>query len=229
MNSPNLPRPKNSVYTRYIKRVLDIFLSLIAIIILSPVYIIIYILELVYHGTPAIYKTQRPGLNCKLFCLYKFRSMTNKRDQNGDLLPEEDRLTKFGYFLRRFSLDELPELINILRGDMSIIGPRPLLTEYLPLYTERHMLRHCVRPGLACVRIHEKESDNSWTWAEQFENDIYYIEHMSFLLDVKMVLAVLKAAVKGSEERSLANRVTFNSENLYEKRSRSEIEKDTEV
>ncbi len=213
--------PNNS-YTRTGKRTLDIFLSGLAIICLSPLLMLVYVLELHFHGKPAIYKTRRPGKDGKIFELYKFRSMTNERDKKGLLLPESQRLTKFGIFLRKTSLDELAGLFNVLKGDMSIIGPRPLLIEYLPLYNERHSKRHLVKPGLACVRIMPSES-KTWTWGEQFENDIWYIEHLSFITDLKMVFAVFKEAVKGADYRAYDTRVGFNGKNLDETRGRDEI------
>ena len=212
----------NSFYARYIKRIFDICLSGLALLVLSPVFLIVYILEIIYHGHPAIYKTKRPGKDEKIFMLYKFRSMTNKTDDNGELLPEDKRLTKFGLLLRKTSIDELPELINIFKGDMSIIGPRPLLVEYLPLYSKRHLMRHAVRPGLACVRIMPSDS-KTWTWGEQFENDIYYIEHISLITDIRMIIAVIKEVFKGSDYRASDTRVPFDGTNLYETRSKQEM------
>jgi len=217
-----IPKVPRNFYTIIGKRMLDILFSGIAIIMLIPVFLITSVLELVFHGCPIIYKTKRPGKNGKVFSLIKFRSMTNERDEDGLLLPENERLTKFGLFLRRTSIDELPELINILKGDMSIIGPRPLLVEYLDLYTPRHAARHNVRPGLACVRIMPSDS-KTWTWGEQFENDIYYIEHMSFITDVRMILAVIKEVLKGAEYRACDTRVPFDGTNLDETRNKDEI------
>ena len=221
-NSEKIPVVSNSFYAKYIKRLLDIVLSGIAIICLSWLYLIVIVLELIIHGRPVIYKTRRPGKDGKIINLYKFRSMTNERGEDGMLLPEEERLTKFGLFIRKTSIDELPELINIIKGDMSIIGPRPLLIEYLPLYSDRHAMRHAVRPGLACVRIMPSDS-KTWTWREQFENDIFYIEHISFLTDVRMVFAVIKEVIKGSEYRANDIRVPFDGKNLDETRSKLEI------
>ena len=185
--------------------------------------LVICIFELIFHGSPVIYKTKRPGKDSKIFELYKFRSMTNAKDENGVLLSENKRITKFGLFLRRTSIDELPELLNIIRGDMSIIGPRPLLTEYLPLYSQRHAMRHSVRPGLACVRIMPSDS-KTWTWREQFENDIYYIKHVSFVTDVRMIFAIIKEVIKGCDYRANDTRVPFDGTNLDETRSKHEIE-----
>ncbi len=218
-----LPKPKRSFYSLFLKRVFDFCLSLLALICLSPFLIIVCILELVYHGRPVLYKTKRPGKDGRIFYLYKFRSMTNARDDQGMLLPEDKRLTKFGQFLRRTSIDELPGLLNILKGDMAIIGPRPLLVEYMNLYNERHAMRQSVRPGLALARLIDKDS-KTFTWREQFENDIYYIEHISLLIDIKMIVGVFLEAIKGSEYRTNDTRVPFDGNNLDETRSKEELE-----
>ena len=172
------------MYARYIKRFLDLILSLLALIILMPVMIVIYILVRIKLGSPAIFKQQRPGKNEKIFTLYKFRTMTDKKDENGNLLPDEQRLTKFGKILRSTSLDELPELFNILKGDMSIVGPRPLLVEYLRLYNEEQRHRHDVRPGL--TGFAQVNGRNSISWEEKFRDDIKYIENISFITDIKI-------------------------------------------
>ena len=196
--SEKMPKVRKTLYTICIKRFFDVFLSGIAIVILSPLFVIIGTLELVFHGYPILFAQERPGYRGKLFKLYKFRSMTNKKDKNGNLLPGNQRLTPFGKFIRKFSLDELPELFCILKGDMSIIGPRPLLPEYLQYYTKRHKMRHAVRPGFACVPLKPMKT---WSWNDQFENDIWYIENCSFLVDVKMVFAVAREAITGAEYR----------------------------
>ena len=206
-----MPKVRRSVYTIFIKRVLDILLSGLAILVLSPLLLVIAILELVFHGRPVLFAQERPGLHGKIFKVYKFRSMTNETDEDGNLLPEEQRATKFGRFIRRFSLDELPELFCIFTGKMSIIGPRPLLVRYLPLYTPRHMMRHEVRPGFACVPL---KPIKTWTWNDQFENDIWYIEHCSFLVDVKMLFAVAREAIVGADYRVSGIREEFNGVNL---------------
>lgn len=223
MIKEELPKVKTTFYTKYLKRLLDIILSGSTILALSPILLAVYILELHFHGKPAVYKTKRPGKDGKIFELYKFRSMTDERGEDGYLLPESQRLTKFGYFLRKTSIDELAGLFNVLKGDMSIIGPRPLLIEYLPLYNKRHAMRHAVLPGLACERIIPTDS-KTWTWREQFENDIYYIENISLLTDIKMVFAVLKAVIRGAEYRANDTRVPFNGKNLDEVRSKDEVE-----
>lgn len=208
----NMPKVKRTIYTVVIKRVLDVILSGLALIILSPLFLIISILEIIYHGHPILYAQERPGIHGKSFKIYKFRSMTNETDENGNLLPGEQRLTSFGRFIRRFSLDELPELFCIFIGKMSIIGPRPLLVRYLPLYTPRHMMRHEVRPGLACVPL---KPIKTWSWNDQFENDIWYIENCSFITDVKMIFAVAREALAGSEYRVGDTRSEYNGDNLY--------------
>lgn len=221
-----LPEPPNTFYANRGKRWIDCLLSCVALIVLSPFLLVICILQLTFHGRPIVYKTLRPGLNGELFTLYKFRSMTNERDEDGLLLPEERRLTSFGRFLRKTSIDELPSLVNIAKGDMAIIGPRPLLREYLDLYSARHACRHKVRPGLACVRLNEEAATSAatWTWGDQFENDIYYVEHVSFFMDVKMIKAVASEALRGSKYRADDTRVPFDGENLSEKRSKLECE-----
>ena len=208
-----IPCDKNTFYTRYIKRILDILLSAVAIIILSPIFLVVSILEIFIHGVPIFYVQERPGLNEKIFKLYKFRSMNNKKDKEGKLLPGAQRVTPFGKFLRRFSLDELPELFCILSGKMSIIGPRPLLPMSLPFYSKRHHMRHSIRPGLACVPLKPMKT---WSWNDQFENDIWYVENVSFIIDVKMVFAVIREAIAGSEYRVDDTRGEFDGTNLYE-------------
>lgn len=215
-----LPNVRKTIYTVIIKRLLDILFSGFAILILSPIFIILIVLELVIHGTPVFYSQERPGIHGKIFKIYKFRSMTNEKDENGELLPGEQRLTPFGRFIRRFSLDELPELFCIFLGKMSIIGPRPLLVKYLPLYTNRHMMRHEVRPGFACVPLKPMKT---WTWNDQFENDIWYIENCSFLVDVKMIFAVLREAIAGSKYRVDDTRNEYNGGNLYSDAKHEEI------
>ena len=220
-----LIKKSKSFYVVVIKRSFDFMASLLALLILSPLLLIVIILEMIIHGFPVFYKTKRPGKNGKIFNVYKFRSMTNKRDSEGHLLPEKDRLTKFGIFLRKTSIDELPELINILKGDMAVIGPRPLLVEYLDFYNDRHKLRHLVRPGLTCARIVPSNS-NTWTWGEQFENDLYYIEHLSLATDIKTFFAIVKEVFKGSEYRANDTRPPFNGHNLDDTRSKDELSPD---
>lgn len=218
----HLPKVKKTFYSVVIKRALDIIFSGLGLIILSPILLIVSILELIFHGQPIIYCTKRPGKNGKFFNMYKFRSMTNERGKDGYLLPEKKRLTKFGYFIRKTSIDELPGLINILKGDMSIVGPRPLLIEYMKYYNPRHAMRQAVRPGLTLERI-TKTNSKTWTWREQFENDIWYIEHISFITDVKMIFAIIRAVFRGSEYRASDTRMPFDGTNLDETRRRNEV------
>jgi len=178
------------IYRKCIKRPMDFILSLIAIIVLSPVMFILALLVRIKIGSPIIFTQERPGLNDKIFTLYKFRTMTDKKDENGNLLSDEKRLTKFGKFLRSTSLDELPELLNILKGDMSIIGPRPLLVQYLPLYNEHQKRRHEVRPGLSGLA--QISGRNSLSWEEKFRLDVEYVDNISFIGDFKIILRTLK-------------------------------------
>ena len=206
-----MPVVRKTIYTTVIKRMLDILLSGLAIAGLSPLFLILSVLELICHGSPILFAQERPGLHGKIFRLYKFRSMTDARDENGELLPGEQRLTTFGRFLRKYSLDELPELFCIFTGRMSIIGPRPLLVKYLPLYSERHRMRHAVKPGFACVPL---KPIQTWSWQDQFENDLWYVEHCSFSVDVRMVFAVLREAIVGSKYRVNDTRSEFSGDNL---------------
>lgn len=178
--------PSSSIYRKFIKRPMDFILSFIAIIVLSPILIIVGILVKFKLGSPVLFKQKRPGLNEKIFTMYKFRTMTDEKDENGELLPNHMRLTKFGKILRATSLDELPELFNILYGDMSIIGPRPLLIEYLPLYNEKQKHRHDVRPGLSGIA--QVNGRNAISWEEKFDYDIEYVENISFLIDLVLIV-----------------------------------------
>lgn len=175
----------NRLYRNYIKRILDVLLSGTGIVLLSPVYLILWVLVRSKLGTPVLFKQDRPGKNEKIFKLYKFRTMTDARDENGNLLPDEVRLTSFGKTLRATSLDELPELFNILKGDMSLVGPRPLLVKYLPLYNEFQRHRHDVTPGLTGWA--QVNGRNTISWEDKFEKDVYYVEHLSFWLDLKIL------------------------------------------
>lgn len=173
------------MYRNGVKRFLDFMLSLMGIIVLSPILLILWILVRVKLGSPVLFHQERPGRNEKIFKLYKFRSMTDERDEQGNLLPDEVRLTKFGKVLRSTSLDELPELFNILKGDMSLIGPRPLLVRYLPYYTDEERHRHDVRPGL--TGLAQVNGRNALGWEDRFCYDLYYVEHLSFLIDLKII------------------------------------------
>ena len=182
------------MYAKYIKRILDLILSLMALIVLMPLMIIIGILVRINLGSPIIFKQKRPGKNEKIFTLYKFRTMTDKRDIDGNLLPDEYRLTKFGKFLRSTSLDELPELINIIKGDMAIVGPRPLLVEYLPYYPEEEKHRHDVRPGL--TGLAQVNGRNAISWEEKLKYDTEYIKKISFYSDLKIIFKTIKKTIK---------------------------------
>lgn len=179
---------------KYIKRILDIISSLLAIIILSPLIAVTAVLVKTKLGSPVLFKQERPGKDEKIFTLMKFRTMTDERDENGELLPDEVRLTKFGKFLRSTSIDELPELFNILKGDMSVIGPRPLLVQYLPYYTEEERHRHDVRPGLSGLA--QANGRNNVTWEEKFAWDIKYVNEMSLILDINILLKTVFNVLK---------------------------------
>lgn len=178
-------KPNGNIYEKYIKRLMDFSLALLAIVILSPVLLIVGVLVRIKLGSPVIFRQKRPGLNEKIFTLFKFRTMTSEMDENGELLSDEIRLTKFGQFLRSTSLDELPELINILIGNMSIVGPRPLLIQYLTLYNEHQRHRHNVRPGLSGLA--QVNGRNAISWEDKFNIDVEYVNNVSFLGDMKII------------------------------------------
>lgn len=182
------------MYRHFIKRLLDICLSGMALILLSPVLLVVAVLVRTKLGSPVLFKQERPGKNEKIFTLYKFRTMTDEKDEKGQLLPDEVRLTSFGKMLRSTSLDELPELINIFKGEMSIIGPRPLLVKYLPLYNEEQKHRHDVRPGL--TGLAQINGRNAITWERKFEYDVEYVKNLSFALDCKIFFETIKAVLK---------------------------------
>lgn len=185
-----MKKRKAGVYERYLKRVFDFILSLIAIIVLSPVMLIVALLVRVKLGSPVIFKQPRPGKDEKIFNMYKFRSMSDARDEEGNLLPDKDRLTKFGKVLRSTSLDELPELFVILKGEMSIVGPRPLAVKYLPYYTEEEKRRHSVLPGL--TGLAQINGRNNLSWEERFAYDIKYVDNITFINDMKIILMTAK-------------------------------------
>lgn len=195
-----------SFYKNIIKRPLDFLLALVAFIIFSPFLLITAVMVRVKLGSPVLFKQERPGLNERIFTLYKFRTMKDLRDEKGELLKDKDRLTPFGKALRASSLDELPELMNIIKGDMSIVGPRPLLTAYLPLYNEEQKKRHLVRPGL--TGLAQVMGRNALTWNEKFALDIEYVNHITFLKDVKIIgktvkQVFLKDGINMSEEEPM--------------------------
>ncbi len=185
---------KKGVYEKYIKRPQDFICGTCGFIVLSPVMLITAILVRTKLGSPIIFKQERPGLDGKVFKLYKFRTMTDQKDENGNLLPDDVRLTKFGKMLRSTSLDELPELINIIKGDMAVVGPRPLLVSYLPLYNEHQARRHEVRPGFTgYAQVHGR---NSITWEDKFDKDVYYVDRISFIMDWSIIFQTIKTVVK---------------------------------
>lgn len=180
-------------YEKYIKRLLDIVLSGAALVILSPVLLITAVLVRIKLGSPVMFTQERPGKDEKVFKLHKFRSMTDARDASGNLLPDKERLTRFGAKLRSLSIDELPELWDIFRGKMSIVGPRPLLVKYLPLYNEEQRHRHDVRPGLTgWAQVHGR---NLTSWEERFEYDVEYVNNISFALDVKIIIMTIRCVL----------------------------------
>ena len=181
------------MYKHFFKRLIDFILSLLALIVLSPILLIVALLVRTKLGSPVIFKQERPGLNEKIFTLYKFRTMTDAKDEQGNLLPDEIRLTKFGKLLRSTSLDELPELFNILKGDMAIVGPRTLLVRYLPLNNEHQKHRHDVRPGFTGWA--QCNGRNAISWEEKFDLDVYYTKHVSLLLDIKIILKTVKVVL----------------------------------
>ncbi len=202
------------VYEKFFKRPIDIVCALLALTLFSWLYIILAILVRVKLGSPILFKQARPGEDEKIFNLYKFRTMTDEKDENGNLLPDEVRLTKFGQFLRKTSLDELPEAINILKGDMSVVGPRPLLVEYLDRYNDEQKRRHEVRPGLSGYA--QVNGRNSVTWEDKFKMDVHYVDNITFLGDVKIIFqTVFKSFIKQegiSSETSATMEVFMGSE-----------------
>ena len=181
------------MYAKYVKRMLDFLIALVGLAVASPILLIVAVLVRTKLGSPVLFTQERPGKDEKIFKLYKFRSMSDARDEQGNLLPDKDRLTPFGKMLRATSLDELPELFNILKGDMSLIGPRPLLVSYLPWYTEREQLRHTVRPGL--TGLAQVSGRNSLVWDKRLEKDVEYVEHLSFMMDLKILFMTVKKVV----------------------------------
>lgn len=182
------------MYKLFFKRVIDIFFSFIFILLFWWLYIVVAILVKKKLGSPVLFKQKRPGLNEKIFIMYKFRTMIDKKDEKGDLLPDKDRLTKFGKFLRSTSLDEIPELWNVLKGEMSLVGPRPLLVQYLSKYTKEEKRRHEVKPGITgWAQINGR---NNTTWSDRFKNDVYYVENFSFLLDMKIIIQTFLKVIK---------------------------------
>ena len=205
----------NGLYNKYIKRILDILISLTFIVLFSWLYLILVILVRIKLGSPVLFCQERPGYNEKIFKLYKFRTMTDKRDENGHLLPDSERLTKFGSMLRSTSLDELPEMFNILKGDMSLIGPRPLLIEYLPYYTEEERLRHSVRPGL--TGLAQVSGRNYLAWDKRLARDVEYVNHISFIMDVRIIIKTIMVVLK---KEDIAIDTNIAEGNLCDERTR---------
>lgn len=182
------------MYQHFLKRVFDFILSLIGLLLLSPIFLILIILGAIFMRGNPFFTQDRPGLHEKIFKLIKFRTMDNRKDENGNLLPDEIRLNKYGRFLRSTSLDELPELVNILKGDMAIIGPRPLLVRYLPRYNEEQRHRHDVRPGLTGYA--QAHGRNAVSWEEKFTMDVWYVDNLSFKIDIDIILATVRSVIK---------------------------------
>lgn len=183
------------MYKHFFKRLIDFILVLCVLLVIWPILLIITVwLHFANKGAGAFFFQERPGKNEKIFKVIKFKSMTDERDENGNLLPDKDRITPVGKFVRKTSIDELPQLINVLKGDMALIGPRPLLPEYLPYYTERERLRHTVRPGISGWA--QVNGRNNVTWDQKLEMDVYYVEHLSFCMDIRVLVTTIKNVLK---------------------------------
>ncbi len=197
------------MYQYFIKRILDFFFSLIGFILLSPFFLIVTLVLLFTNKGKPFFLQPRPGKDEKIFHVIKFKSMTDEKDANGELLPFEQRVTKFGNFIRTYSLDEIPQLLNVLSGKMSIVGPRPLLVQYLPLYSKEQQKRHLVKPGITGWA--QVKGRNSISWNKKFELDVWYVEHISFLLDVKIILLTIKKVLfkEGVNSSENLNMTTF--------------------
>lgn len=188
----------NTFYRKYIKRLLGFLIALVALLCLSPLLLVVTVwLHFANKGAGAFFLQERPGYHGKIFKIVKFKSMTDERNAEGRLLPDRERLTKIGAVVRKTSIDELPQLFNVLKGDMALIGPRPLLADYLPCYTEREQLRHSVRPGITgWAQVHGR---NNICWDDKLENDVFYVEHLSFLMDCKVILITIKNVLQGKD------------------------------
>ncbi len=202
------------MYRHCIKRLLDFFMSLLAIIVLSPLFVVMMVwLHFANKGAGAFFLQERPGLNSRIFKVIKFKTMTDEKDKNGNMMPDEKRLTKVGKFVRSTSIDELPQLFNVLKGDMSLIGPRPLLVKYLPLYSGKQKRRHNVRPGITgWAQCHGR---NAISWTQKFEYDVWYVDHLSFATDMKVIWLTIKTVMKrsGISHKGSATMEAFNGYN----------------
>ncbi len=197
------------MYRDFFKRGIDFLIALVALVCISPVLAVVTIwLHFANKGAGAFFLQERPGLHGKIFKIIKYKTMTDERDAEGNLLPDKDRLTKVGKFVRKTSIDELPQLINVLKGDMALIGPRPLLPEYLPYYTERERLRHTVRPGISGWA--QVNGRNHVLWEERFEYDAYYAEHLSFAMDIRIIIMTFKKVIQRKDIEASPNLMNFD-------------------
>ena len=195
------------MYKNFFKRLIDFILSFIALMVLSPILVVFAILIRLKLGSPIFFRQPRPGKDEKIFEILKFRTMTDERDSEGSLLPDDVRLTKFGQFLRSTSIDELPELINILKGDMAVVGPRPLLVKYLPLYNEEQKRRHSVRPGL--TGLAQVNGRNAITWEQKFKYDVEYVDNITFIGDCKIIM---QTALKVLQRKDISSQTSVTME-----------------
>ena len=204
----------NVVYARYIKRIIDFCIAAVALLVLSPLLLVVTVwLHFANRGAGAFFFQERPGKNARIFRVVKFKTMTDERDANGQLLPDEQRLTRVGRFVRSTSIDELPQLWNVVRGDMALIGPRPLLVQYLPLYSPRQARRHEVRPGITgWAQCHGR---NAISWTQKFEYDVWYVDHLTFLTDIKVIWLTVKTVLtrSGISHEGSATMEPFNGKN----------------
>lgn len=204
----------NRFYRDYLKRVLDFSIALVALLCLSPLLLIVTVwLHFANDGAGAFFFQERPGKDAKIFRIIKFKTMTDERDADGNLLPDEDRMTRVGTFVRSTSIDELPQLLNVLKGDMALIGPRPLLIKYLPLYSQEQMRRHEVRPGITgWAQCHGR---NTLTWTEKFKLDVWYVDHCSLITDLKVIITTIKKVITrdGISQEGQATMEAFNGSN----------------
>ena len=204
----------NRFYRDYLKRVLDLSIALVALLCLSPLLLIVTVwLHFANDGAGAFFFQERPGKDAKIFRIIKFKTMTDERDADGNLLPDEDRMTRVGTFVRSTSIDELPQLLNVLKGDMALIGPRPLLIKYLPLYSQEQMRRHEVRPGITgWAQCHGR---NTLTWTEKFKLDVWYVDHCSLMTDLKVIITTIKKVITrdGISQEGQATMEAFNGSN----------------